>query len=374
MAPLEPFEKVYVSDGEFLTSKHNAQGCTFCHGGDNSTNDMARSHKGLVKSPDEQGEICAQCHADIAERSASGFHMTTIGMKNALLDRWNRNKMGDGPKELNVIFDKHCYSCHASCGDCHINRPKGPAKGGLLAGHKFLKTPPEDMTCTLCHSARAGDEYYGQNPGAPADVHIRLAGMVCLDCHKAENALHGPGKELHDRYDNPLLPDCKECHKDVLRGQNVVEQHEIHGDKLQCNVCHSVIAKNCSNCHLQHEETDGKITKRFFKIDPSFMTFKIGRNYRKDREYEYIVLRHPPTNPDLAANYGKDMMSNFDNVPTWKYAAPHNIQRITPQNKSCDSCHGNDSLFLLKGDVVKRERTANRKVIVKDVPKKTGRN
>jgi len=371
---LEPYEKVYVSDPSFVNSTHNAQGCTFCHGGDSTSADLAKAHSGVLKSPDEKGKVCATCHAEIVERHSVGMHQTTAGMKNALAQRWNPARMGDGPKDLNVIFEKHCYSCHASCGDCHLNRPKGPAKGGLLAGHKFLKTPPEDMTCTICHSARAGDEYYGQNLGAPADAHVRLFGMGCLSCHGQENALHGPGKPLHDRYENPLLPDCTECHRDVLKGEKVVEQHEIHGDTLQCNVCHSVVAKNCTNCHLQYNEEGGKITARFFKVDESFMAFKIGRNYREDRPYKYTVVRHVPVAPGSVSAYGDDTMTNFEGAPTWKYAAPHNVQRITPQNKSCDSCHGNDAVFLLERDVVPAERKANRKVIVTDVPRKTGRD
>lgn len=374
MAQLEPYEKVFVSDKTFLTSTHNSQGCTFCHSGDNTSDDLKKAHTGLNKSPDEKAEVCRQCHSEIVDKYSVGMHKTTAGMKNALAARWNPERMGDGPKDLHTVYDKHCSSCHASCGDCHINRPKGPAKGGLLAGHKFLKTPPEDMTCTVCHSARAGDEYYGQLAGAPADVHIRVAGMGCLECHKKENALHGPGHALTDRYENPMLPECKECHSDVLQGKNVVEQHEIHGDKLQCNVCHSVVSKSCKNCHLEYSEEKAKITARFFKIEPSFMTFKIGKNYRKDRSYQYTIVRHVPANQELSSVYGKETMSNFDKAPTWKYAAPHNIQKITPQNRSCDSCHGNDSIFLRKSDVDPKELSANKDVIVEHAPEKTGGN
>ncbi len=370
---MEPYERVYVSDKTFLTSTHNAQGCTFCHRGDNTADDLKKAHEGIIRSPDEKADICAQCHADIVDLYRAGLHKTTGGMKNILAARWNPERRGEGPKDLNTIFDKHCYSCHASCGDCHVNRPKGPAKGGFLAGHKFLKNPPEDMTCEICHSARIGDEYYGQNPGAPADTHIRIGGMGCGECHNKKNALHGGGKPVLDRYEDPLRPDCKECHRDVLQGKNRVEQHEIHGDKLQCNVCHSVFYKNCKNCHLEYKEEKGRITDRFFKIDPSFMTFKIGKNYRKDRPYQYVVLRHPPASRDLASAYGSDMMSNFDELPTWKYATPHNIQRLTPQNKSCDSCHGNDALFLRKVDVDPKELTVSGDVIVDHAPEKTGR-
>ena len=40
-----------------------------------------------------------------------------------------------------------------------------------------------------------------------------------------------------------------------------------------------------------------------------------------------MVLRHVPIDPDNFAFYGKDVLANFDALPTWKYATPHNIQR-----------------------------------------------
>jgi thiosulfate/3-mercaptopyruvate sulfurtransferase len=43
---------------------------------------------------------------------------------------------------------------------------------------------------------------------------------------------------------------------------------------------------------------------------------------------------------------------------------PHTIQRITPQNKSCNNCHGNASLFLQETDVSDWEREANARVVV----------
>jgi hypothetical protein len=72
--------------------------------------------------------------------------------------------------------------------------------------------------------------------------------------------------------------------------------------------------------------------------------------------------------PDTFAFYGDDLLPDFDNAPTWKYATPHNIQRITAQNESCDSCHGNAELFLTADDVAPEEREANAAVIVEEVP------
>ncbi len=46
----------------------------------------------------------------------------------------------------------------------------------------------------------------------------------------------------------------------------------------------------------------------------------------------------------------------------------HNIQLKTPQNASCDSCHGHPELFLNEADVEPTLREANQGVIVPKTP------
>jgi cytochrome c5 len=51
------------------------------------------------------------------------------------------------------------------------------------------------------------------------------------------------------------------------------------------------------------------------------------------------------------------------------YATPHNIQKNTPQNASCQSCHGSDgSIFLTADKVSAEELEANQAVIVNMAP------
>jgi hypothetical protein len=108
----------------------------------------------------------------------------------------------------------------------------------------------------------------------------------------------------------------------------------------------------------------------YFKTDDSQMTFKIGRNPLKseERPWNYVLVRHIPVVADTFAFYGEGMLPTFDNLPTWKYATPHNIQRVTPQNQSCESCHDNPDLFLMADDVDPQEQQANAAVIVGEVP------
>jgi thiosulfate/3-mercaptopyruvate sulfurtransferase len=112
----------------------------------------------------------------------------------------------------------------------------------------------------------------------------------------------------------------------------------------------------------------------FFRIEPSEMAFKIGLNpiQGPDRPWKYVPVRHVPIDPESFAYYGQDLLSNFDALPTWKYATPHNIQRVTPQAESCNACHGSAEFFLTADDVLPEELEANREVIVEDVPPPMG--
>jgi thiosulfate/3-mercaptopyruvate sulfurtransferase len=88
------------------------------------------------------------------------------------------------------------------------------------------------------------------------------------------------------------------------------------------------------------------------------MGFEIGLNPLRssERPYKYVVLRHVPTCSDECNYYGENLLPNFDAVPTWKYATPHNIQLNTPD------------LFLTEEDIRPEEMEANRDVIVPEIP------
>jgi hypothetical protein len=143
--------------------------------------------------------------------------------------------------------------------------------------------------------------------------------------------------------------------------------HEKHGDTLSCQVCHSVTYTSCDGCHVAVSEKSGK---PYFETDATYHTFFIGRNPTPSagRPYEYVPVRHVPSAPDSYAFYGENLLSNFDALPTWVYSTPHNIQRDTPQNASCESCHANAEIFLTADKVRPEELAANASVIVKNPP------
>jgi hypothetical protein len=360
LAPLEPYERVLIDDAFLEEDPHGEIACEKCHGGSPKASTMQVAHKGLIPDPTypDPSKTCGECHEEIVLKNKTSLHVSLspykhiIGMR-ASTDQGTRTKVFKA-------MDTHCFTCHSSCGQCHVSRPDS-VEGGFVQGHVFLKTPPMETNCTSCHGSRVEMEYLGKNKGLPGDIHYTKRGMQCSACHTGDE-IHGMGKEYTSRYDVENAPRCEGCHEDAVSPAAKTQTHRIHKQKVSCHVCHSVAYKNCYSCHV------GKDKKglAYFKTDKTDMAFKIGLNPHpsKNRPYKFVTLRHVPVSKKTFDFYVKDGLANFDALPTWKLATPHNIQRKTPQTKSCKSCHGNKELFLIEKDVTPEERGANKGVIV----------
>jgi len=359
---LELHEKIFV-DSEFLDTTHGEIGCAQCHGGDNTLADWRKAHRGVHRDPSASrlAEACGECHEDEAKTSHDSLHFSLRPFFNKVMARTD-------PTDSTTIhgvmagFTNHCTQCHASCGQCHISRPDALG-GGFLEAHLFQKKPPQSQTCTACHGSRLQKEYEGKNEGIPADVHKKKKWMKCSKCHTGDE-MHAATEHGRDRHDASHAASCLDCHEDVVSPDNAVEMHQVHGRNLQCQVCHSLPYKNCAGCHVGKD----KHGLTYFKLDKTWMAFKIGKNTRISprRPYRFAVVRHVPVSPELFDYYVKNGLTNFDAAPTWKLAAPHTIQRNTPQAASCDACHGHPELFLRSEDVDPELRKANKKVILSD--------
>jgi thiosulfate/3-mercaptopyruvate sulfurtransferase len=358
---LEAWEKVLVGS-EFLASVHNTQNCIGCHGGVEGVDDKDAAHEGTVKDPVEDADrICGVCHAEATQLAATSLHQNLTGYQTMLTARG----ADFSDPHMEEAFNNHCSTCHTTCGQCHVSRPNFTF-GGLISSHKVKKIASIKDTCMACHGARVSNEYQGKNEGVEGSVHWLEEGMPCFECHNVSH-YHGDGTEYTHRYDGPPGVNCLECHEEAAPDQSEIEEHKIHADKVACEVCHvSGPYKSCYNCHVAIDEQG----LPYYETDDSQMTFKIGRNPLKsdDRPWDYVLVRHVPVVPDTFAFYGDNLLSSFDNVSTWKYATPHNIQRTTAQNESCDSCHGNADLFLTAADVAPEELEANAAVIVEEIP------
>ncbi len=360
---MEVWEKVFVKDAEFLQSTHGKVGCVICHGGDSLEENKDLAHVGLIIDPSDGN--CNTCHMDVAHVNEMSLHTNLTGFKTALEARGGDVSEGS---PLAEVMENHCNECHTSCGQCHVSRPD-ELEGGLVSGHKFRETPSMQYNCIACHGSRVGDEYLGNNEGIPADVHWTQETMLCTDCHT--DVLHGSVEMADTRYDNPNAASCEDCHEDVWANTDGNPQHEQHLGDLSCQVCHSLSYKNCYGCHVSIDP-EGLPCRT---SEPSVMQFEIGNNPLRssERPYQYVVLRHVPTCSGTCDFYGESLFPDFDSVSTWKYATPHNIQLKTPQNESCDACHGNSDLFLTQEDIRDEEKTANEDVIVNEFPETVGK-
>jgi len=356
---LEVWEKVLV-DAEWVEEDVHAQaGCIACHGGVSDTDVKEDAHEGMVaKVSADPEKACGSCHVGVVDQVRDGIHRMQWGYQEVMGERGLDFTKPDAV----TAYTTHCTSCHADCGDCHISRPSA-LDGGLLSKHKVKRVGNVNYTCGGCHGARVSDEYKGKHEGIPADVHWEKQGMPCTTCHSMEEYHEGAHGT---RYSDAPNPACTDCHETVKPGDGILE-HAIHMQKVACQVCHSVGEyKSCYNCHTGRDDKNIP----YFTTDESQMTFKIGHNPAKneDRPWDWVLVRHAPATPGLFDYYGDNLLPDFDSVPTWKYTTPHNMRRITPQNESCNNCHGQDDLFLLAKDVDPAERAANSAVIVEKAP------
>ena len=361
--------------------------CQLCHGGgaDFTFANMDEAHDGMVRDPSAFGDNgCTQCHeADFAENSCDGCHSSDVdaarnslhtqlwGYKEAISARCECDFDNAGYDEG---FTANCAGCHTTCGQCHISRPTSVGGGfaqiaDMNYAHRFRRTPHITEQCTACHGSRVGIDFTGAlaeeiedgelgSENVP-DVHYSR-GMFCVSCHEKEEMHGDPTHTATNHYNNRFevadLKQCEDCHGSEAGWDN--PWHERHvdgtGSKLQCQVCHSQPYKNCTNCH-------DLSTAEKYNIMPSQVQFKIAHNPMSDLrpDYEYVVVRHTPVDPGTFDDWGLSL-PGYDNVPTWKYATPHNIIRVTDQvgeAGSCfSSCHGTD-YYLTESDLYEADGT-----------------
>ena len=162
------------------------------------------AHMGMVPDPtSDPDEMCGDCHSTEVVMSWTGLHLDLTGFRQALEVR---GADLDDPA-MQQAFGNHCYTCHASCGQCHVSRPTFTG-GGLTAGHDFQRFPSTSDTCQGCHGARVAAEFTGSVAGAEPSTHSQV-GMDCYDCHNITQ-LHGSGTARTDRYDGEGMPTCME--------------------------------------------------------------------------------------------------------------------------------------------------------------------
>lgn len=362
---MEVWEKVLV-DADFFEGFHGGIGCIDCHGGQDGELTKEEAHAGMTRDPSTgSAGACRPCHDDTADDHAASLHATQNGYLTMFA---RREGLATASSAASAMFEARCASCHTSCGQCHVSRPTS-VEGGFLDGHVFRRSPSQTDNCTACHGSRIGDEFRGVNAGYSADVHYSR-GVKCYDCHSALE-IHGDGTTPATHHESGNAPSCRDagCHEDLSGGAGAT-QHQIHAATVACQVCHSIAYKNCYGCHVELDRQGLEM--------PSRMDFRIALNPSPTPEHPwtYVLRRHVPIRPDSFADWGVSLPA-YDSEPTWRLSSPHNIQRSTPQNASCDACHGNADLFLTpeyvqslvqEGTMVSEEVDANATVVVDELP------
>jgi hypothetical protein len=371
----EPYDRVYLGgDGytAFKQEPHYALGCTTCHNGDGNSNDKTTAHGGdWISSPSMFAEDkCGTCHEAIVDDFATSLHNGT-GQKRKVTLRSGLSGAEDFdqlPAHQIEGYNKNCATCHAGCGDCHTVRPP-IAGGGLNKGHAFTKTPDMVNTCISCHTSRGGHAYMGVASGTQPDAHLTKMGFSCLDCHSGAE-MHGNGEPVDQRYAYTELPTCQECHPSVS-GSN--SYHTTHMDDFNCQVCHSQDYNNCGSCHIHG---DGARV-------PAYLGFKIAANPIPDIKtgFKYSLVRRTLAAPDNWSEYDVAEYADFDVLPTYNYATPHNILKWTTRTQvaagsTCSAnCHIreengtilNKQLYLHRSDLLTWEQNATNPITVDDI-------
>ncbi len=362
MTPLEPWKRVFVSE-EYLETAHGKMSCTWCHNGNPQSPDKEEGHKGIIAYPSEDADFyCGPCHAEEVKNNKISIHTTQEGYFERFRIRAGYDWRDPGREHELEEFKAECGVCHATCGQCHISRPR-TVGGGFNWAHEFKKTPDLQTNCTACHGSRIGEEYTGAHEGFKADVHYIPHVKNCEYCHPAHQMHGGDGKKLTYRYDehNTAAIRCEDCHDDTIESN---QYHLMHwageaGVVHSCEVCHSQPYKNCNGCHA-----GGGIT------GSSYLSFEIGRNYLKDnrryKDYDYITVRHIPIAPNTYEEWGIEDLKYFEfSEPTWKFTRPHNTLLWTPQTEVAEgqSCNANchDSAYLLRPEDIEYYEDANYK-------------
>ncbi|MFN2379207.1 MAG: hypothetical protein ABR519_03230 [Bacteroidales bacterium] len=351
----EPYDRVYMnmeSEGyaQFTSSAHYEIGCTGCHNGVGNTSDKEKAHSGdFVNHPSsEYQQKCSTCHSDVTDNFTTSLHNGT-GQKRKVAMRSGldgADQFSQLPQHQIDGYNANCATCHGTCGNCHVVRPP-IGGGGLAAGHDFASKPDMLNVCVSCHSSRGGHAYLGQASGTQPDVHLTQAGFKCTTCHDGAE-LHGDGNPVEQRYAYAGLPECEDCHTDLMADQENY-YHQYHMGTFNCQVCHSQDYNNCGSCHVHGDGV---------RI-PAYMDYKIALNPLPDikSEFSWALVRRTLAAPDNWSEYGVAEYANFEAFPTYNYTTPHNILKWTTRTQvgEGESCFANCHIRNEDGVLVNKE-------------------
>ncbi|HSQ74936.1 MAG TPA: cytochrome c3 family protein [Bacteroidota bacterium] len=231
--------------------------CSGCHGGDSSTDDMAKAmdtSAGFVgvSKGDAASKMCARCHSD-AERMRSYGSTLPVQQWEDLQASVHGKLSGSGGG--NAVS---CVTCHGAHGIVRPDNPSSP-----VSPLNVVKK------CSSCHANAAYMRMF--NPSLAVDqldiyrtsVHgVRnakgdLKAAQCVSCHGSHGILRAADAKSQV---NPVnLPaTCATCHSDAsyMKGYGIpTDQYDkfsrsVHGVALLQK--HDASAPACNRCHGNH--------------------------------------------------------------------------------------------------------------------------
>jgi nitrate reductase gamma subunit len=204
----------FIDPGLYHSSIHSSMGCGDCHYDMEKHPDPTRVNK--AHDPKAVAQKCAECHDEVLEEIAEGFH---------------------AGEEVSPTEYQDCAACH----DPHHQQVVAESLGERPDASKA-------RDCSLCHDSKE------ELPP------LMEEDQQCLACH----AVPQKGEELADeRFSNM----CRTCHakENAAKGVSIVEL-ELFGDHphadLGCMTCHPKAASyphsgqevtDCLECHTRHE-------------------------------------------------------------------------------------------------------------------------
>lgn len=188
---------------------------TMCNG-----NDLVNNLKEIPPSP-ETGKTkftgCNTCHP--------GNHISDVG--------------STGP-DAEAAID--CLVCHSSKYDYRKRKAYKDGMGRVVMGQDRGKDAalavgrPGVKNCMVCHEAAGGGVLVKRGFAftKETDVHA-MAGMVCVDCHKAQDHRIPTGFDPNNWANDGLRLACADCHKDKPHKEGDLNRHTA---RIACQTCH----------------------------------------------------------------------------------------------------------------------------------------
>lgn len=426
-------------------------GCAVCHLGNPQAGDEQNAHAGMVRNPSDllwADKTCGQsnCHPALVHNVRNSIMATNAGLVSATLFQWQESTqlndtlvhIHDNLSDTSLAGDhlrKLCAGCHINkkendfageigrrgggCNDCHL------VAAADSTAHPRLTVQMGVEVCEKCHnrsnrtaltyqgkfeSERYGTPYEGGNLSAdtlsggrffyhiPADVHF-TAGMVCIDCHTADEVM-GDGRR-HAHLEDQVQVRCNDCHRArfakpdtnniaykvisvnrylplpadsllaqtsggsflenvrrekgqvFLIGKTDGRRHPVSqtGDKrectlpgherMSCQACHAAYTPQCYGCHDVYDPAGKQMDKITYQETAGhWQEFRSYLRFERPElgldQFGRIAPMAPGCQVYLSELDKDGRLKNSAFWPTMAAFDPHNTRRKTP---TCTECH-----------------------------------